>query len=352
KKMRKSSNYGGIVYAVIFSVILSSILISFGGCAKKEAKPRYEDEPIVLFPSGALVLASLNLEKYRTPEAEKQFEKMLSTNPLFKAQMDKIKETTGIDLFRDIDSISFAIYIPEGGTGEEGEALVLSKGRFNETKIIAAIKKEAPSPIKENSYKNTKYYSGTFKNNNAYLALPRPRFAVASSDEKLFQGCLDRFENPLPSVLEDPALKEVLSTVDRQSPFWVAGKLPAIARDKLVQNEDSAFLGKVKSYYLYFKQPAEKGMYMEIGTICDSSADAEEVKKGLQNFLTQIKGFLMFAPGGEAANILLDKALVETEGKTTKLVIKLTEQELKELQQKMQESQKQFQQMMPPPQSK
>lgn len=339
-----------LVYVLVFFVLISGTLILLGGCAKKEAKPRYEDEPIVLFPSGALIVASVNFEKYRTPDTEKEFENMLATNPVFKEQFDKVKETIGLDPFRDIDRVDVALYIPEEGTGEEGEALILGKGTFNETKIIAAINKELPSPVKENSYKNMKYYTGKIKEEDAYLAMPRPRFMVAGSDEKLFQSCLDRFENPLPSVLDDAGLKEVLSSVDRKSPFWLAGKLPTIARDKLEQDENSAFLGKVKSYYLFLKEPAEKGFYMEAGAVCDSDTGAEEVKKGVQNFLTQIRGFLMFAPGADALNMLLDKALVTAEGKTTKLVIKLTEQETKEFQQKWEEAQKQLQQMMPPPQ--
>lgn len=346
--MQRKSKNGKILRLAVFSLLLCLLSGMFVACAPKEKRPTVEEEPMVAFPQGAILLASVNFEEQRTPEAVKEYENVLSTNPYVKEQIEKIKETTGLDLYKDIDRIALALYEAKEEEGKKGvKLLLIGKGKFNEEQLITAIKKNIPAKLETAKFRNVNYYFGSFEESEGFLAFPPPHFAVAGTNKKLFEESLERFENPLASALEDVALKELLKSVDRKSPLWLAGKVPSGSLDEIAKGEGCKFLKGISGYYFYSKEKPDKSSYIELGAICLTAADAEEVKKGFQDFLTKAKGFLMFIPGGEALTMIVDKALVSAEEKKTKVVIELTEEEVADLRKKLEEMQRQFQQVLP-----
>ncbi len=329
-------------------IILMTLLV---GCAREEekaAKPLYEEKPLSVFPPGAMLVGSYDIEETRTGEAVKEYDNMIQDNPQFKEQMDKIKETVGLDPFKDIDKVVAAVYFI---SPEDANVLIMGKGNFDQERIIATLKEEAPNPVEEDSYKNITYYKTLLEKKNLYLAFPHSQFILGGTELQLFQNSIDRFENPLTSVLEDNTLREVLGIVDKSSPFWLAGNVPPSVLENLGEDPNVQFLGNIKSFYFFSRQTGEDISYTEIGTICSSAESAEEVKNAVQGLLNQAKGLIgMFMAGNDAFNIIFDNILIKADGNRAILVLELTNEEIEEFQTKLQEMQKQFEGMMQPPQ--
>ncbi|MCX7765495.1 MAG: hypothetical protein N2246_02160 [Candidatus Sumerlaeia bacterium] len=334
---------------LLVGVIGLLLFTSINGCTKKQQKPSVEQEPMIVFPPGAVMLMSVSMAEQRTPEASKEYEEMLRKDSNLKEQIDKIKEATGMDVFKDIDHIALGLYYDaKKEESERVKVLVLGKGKFNEDKIVSLIKKESQNPVTTIKYAGMSYYTAEIdKNINGFIAFPKPQFLLFGTNKESFESCIDRFSTPLPSTLEDVALSEGLNSVNRKAPFWLAGTVPAGVLDKSSENKTTAMLKKISGYYFYVQPKPDKGSYIEFGAICGSVADAGELKKGMQDLLNQIKGFLMLIPSGEAMNILVNKALVSAEGKKAKMVIELTEKEIIEMKAKWEEMQKNLQPLTP-----
>lgn len=348
-----------LIVCMMFLILSTlSFMVLSTGCSSQEQQQQptssksttsaKEINPLGLLPSGPILIASFSMKEYRTPDAMKEYEEMLSSNQQFKEQMDKIKETTGMDIIRDIDSVGFGLYMTTSEVPEP-KFILAGSGKFDEQKLIDAIKKEAPpeSEITESKYKNYKVYSGKMETDNAFLAFPKDNIVVAANDKAYIEQALDRIDTTLPTALTDSALKDTMVKVDKKAPLWVVGKVPDASREDMKANQESAFMAEVNSYYMFYKQTEQKGMHIEIAALCATPAGADSVKQGVQNLMNQFKPFLSFSPGGEAFTTFFDKALLTAEGNTAKLTIQMTEQELEDFKKKMEAAQTQMQQMMP-----
>lgn len=340
---------GRKISSLLVGVIVLVLFTSLVGCTKKPQKPSVEQEPMIVFPPGAVMVMSINMAEQRTPEASKEYEEMLRKDLNLKEQIDKIKETIGMDVFKDIDHIALGLYYDaQKSEAERLQVLVLGKGKFNEDKIISLVKKESPNPVATIKYAGLNYYTTDLENNiKGFLAFPKPEYLLFGTNQKSFENSIDRFSSPLPSTLEDAALSEGLKSVNRKAPFWIAGIIPSDLLDKSSQNKTATMLKKISAYYFYVQPKPDKGSYIEFAAICKSEADAGELKKGIQDLLNQIKGFMMLIPSGDAMSILVNKALVSAEGKKAKMVIELTEKEIIDMKAKFEEMQKNLQPLAP-----
>jgi len=354
-KTRSMSFWKHIVVLVLISIVSVGILLGCGGedSAQQSVSTTTAkaDNPMTMLPQGALMVAGMNVDIYRTPETMKEYEDALKINPQMKQQLDEIKNLTGLDVLKDLDKIGIAVYLKDPAGEEVPSVAAAASGNFDETKIVAAINSKSPTKLQEGNYSGVKYYFGDMEGTTVYMVFPKSKIIMASNDKAIFDQMIDRSKSSLPSVMNDPQLKEAMAEVKSNSPFWLSGMVPPTALASMQNDPQTAFLAGVKSYYFYVNETAAKGSHIEIGTICSDAAAAESVKTGVQNLLNQIRPMAMMFTG-DTFNVIFDKASVTSSGKIAKIVIELTKTEIEELQKKMeafaQQNAQIMQQMQPP----
>jgi len=174
-------------------------------------------------------------KKYVLPDVQKN----LKANRDYK----QLQEATGLDVFKDVDSVVIA---NSGTTGKK--ALLIVRGQFNQDKIhetVAAVAKNEKEKVKITKAGERNLYEATGKDGQTVFATFIDNGTiVASPDRDMVTAAADGKGG---KISKD--LVAALETADAKQSIWMAGLVPAEATRALGQDEKgpAQAMKKIKS---------------------------------------------------------------------------------------------------------
>lgn len=231
-----------------------------------------------MIPGDSAMVISFDLARLRKAPLYKSMEGMLSNQPDFKAGIAEVKSKTGVDLQKDIDSLTIAI---PADVAKSEAVVIIAKGRIDQGKLTAAAMKAPEAKAKEGSHNGVKLVSvdggkGSFAFVNGYLvagATPGVQKAIDASKGK---GKLAG------------ALSSAISKVDTGKDMWMAVSITDEMRKNMPPDPMTKALTGVRA-----SLDLAKGLGLKLDM---STTDAAQAKKIADQISTQIKASSQGAP--------------------------------------------------------
>ncbi|MFH0793940.1 MAG: hypothetical protein V2A74_07905 [bacterium] len=302
---------------------LALVLIFLIGCGERGVE-KARKNPISQLPAGATTVGVLNFDLLRQRPDFPKMEQELLSDPESRARLEKFKAKTGTDLLHDTGQIAFGVYADKA----EFSFLGIMVGKFDENRIVAAIREEAPAaPVESKKHAKMNYYtiveSKTGRPRTFAFAFPSPQIALFATDENLLFRGLDTLGGKGAPMEKDANFKSLLQRSDAQSTLWVVGLIPESLRDKL-RDSMARDLAHVQKYSVRLRWLAD--LSLEIRLTSETEDEANAVLSTLLGFKGM--GSMLMHPQTSRGAKFLEKLSLRSEKSDVFISLDLTQQEV------------------------
>jgi len=305
------------------AIHLALVLLILAGCGKRGIE-KAQQHPITQLPSGATAVGVLNFRLLRQHPDFPKYEKEMESDLQARARLEKFKAKTGTDLLHDTDRVAFGVY----GDEADFNFLGIILGKFDESKIVAAIKEEAPETnLEAKKFANLNYYvisdPQLRRQKTLAFSFPTPRMVLFATEEDLFLRGLDTLGGKSPAMETDANFKSLLKESDSESTLWVVGLIPETLRDKLYGTM-AGDLAVVEKYSVRLRWLADLSLDIRLTTKTEADAGT------LHSALLGAKGMasmVMHSQSNGAGNVL-EKLTLRSEKSDVFISLQLTAQEV------------------------
>jgi hypothetical protein len=283
--MKKFATWGTIVVLIAFSL---------AACGKKTGAPVAGQAE-----AGAMLnLIPMDVQGVFVFDAHKALntefaDKAIKSDKNYAKYQEFVKET-GLDPQKDIYFLAVGIANKAGA--KEPDAVVVANLKYNKDLLLAKMKKEAKSEIKEEPYNGVTLYLAskpeTGKNGaGAFLDASN----VAMGTEDMVKQVIDIYQKKADNVWKNETLAAVIKTSNTNAMVWSAFAIPPEAMQKMAQqNPMMSSLEGMKAVTMFFDFK-DKALSLEI-----KLAGGEAAKnKQLADMMT---GFKALGAGAAAKN--------------------------------------------------
>jgi len=296
------------------------------GAVAFAAAPARAAEVDVLTPPDAQLIMSFNLRQLvDSPLAKKKgyvqkLKDLLDAEP----QSKEVLKAIGLDPFKDIESMTIAMPIPENPGAQPEKALIIVRGNFDQDKIEAAIMKEPKvKTSKEGTRtvfemkgdKDKETIFGTFVNKNAIVAAPTKAYLLNA-----IKG----------GAKPNAALAKSIGGATGKESMWMGVILTEDMKKQVAANPMTAALGTLESIATTVN--ITDAVIIDVFLNSDKAENAEKVKELINQFLPAIG---LFIGGDENLGPILKKIManlkVSTKGSTVNINVKITEDVIDDL---------------------
>jgi hypothetical protein len=272
----------------------------------------------VLTPADAQMVMSFNLRQVvDSPLAKKKgyvqkLKDLLDAEP----QAKEVLKAIGLDPFKDIESMTVAMPIPENPGAKAEKAMIVIRGNFDQDKIEAALKKEAKvktskegtRTIYEIKGDGAETVFGTFVNKNTIAAAPSKDYLV----------------NSLKGGKPNAALLKSVSGLTGKESMWMGVMLTDEMRKQMKANPQTAAFGSLESVATTVN--VTDAITFDVYLNADNAENAGKMEALVNQFLPLIGAF---AAGDEKVGPIFKKIMnnlkVSVKGNAVNINVKLTE---------------------------
>ena len=194
--------------ALAFGLLVSSSPSAIAGDGVKALK---------LMPADTNVAINLNIKRLRGGKAYAEILAQIRQNADFKDTEDALKRA-GVNLKRDIDTITLGMRAD--GKGDPGGVVVVTEGRFKESKIVSAMKAKN-TDLKKKKHKGVTYYK---LGGDGAMAFLGKKMIMAEPDR--IADVIDRFKSKgRKSAAKSRVMKSMLSRTDTKKDAWFVAEI-------------------------------------------------------------------------------------------------------------------------------
>jgi hypothetical protein len=213
---------------MVLTLVLAMLLV-MPACKKKTPGRLGGEGALAMVPDGAVMLLNFDFLKFSDLAL---FDKMLKDDwkkdggpgKVFADYPDFVKKT-GIDLKKDVYSVTAGIYGELGGAEPQMVALVNLK--YDKEKVLGLLRQNSVIVAEEN-YRGLGLYSlkGDEGKKEARLVFLTP-YAVAIGTEAQVKLAVDLAQGSGASILKNAAMMKYVNKLEKESMFWLAiGNIP------------------------------------------------------------------------------------------------------------------------------
>jgi len=291
------------------------------------ANPVRAVEADAMTPAQAEFVLSVNLKQILDSGLYKKHAADLLNLALQSPEVKKIIGATGIDPMRDLDTVtvaSWGIQTPK--------FLVMIRGKFDQNKIVAAIKAQAKEDPKvkisqEGAF--TIVEAPAEKGQTVYTTVAH-RGAVVMANDK--ETLLKAARSTGPARV-NPELKSALGKLNGKESLWMAGAVTEELRKMATDKEAREFAQKVKGLTASLTLSDNADLKVQVLT-----NDADTAKT-LKDKVDEVKpALLLFAGGnsqfGDILKELVDGLKSRTDNNTVTFDLTITEELIKKISKK------------------
>ena len=247
---------------------------------------------------------------------------LLSTNEM----VQEILESTGVDPFRDVESVLVAAR----GQREKGRFVVVARGKFQPSKIAKAIEKQGKengAPVKKTQEEGATLWELPTPAFSIYAGFIGKEAVVVSNVKEDIIECLTG------GIRKEPSreLKTALERMTGREAAWMVGLVTAESR-KEMRGPDAIreFAENVDSWSLTLDMTDAIAVAMNMHT--PDGASATTLRKTIEDkFFPFVKNTNKNGPNGKKVESLLDVIKLETKGSSFGIKAKVDEDLLKKL---------------------
>lgn len=310
--------FGGFFVAAALSLTLLGTGKAFG-----------VEPDAMIPPDSEFVLSARPKQLLESPFLKAQgWDVLLKTLLATNDTVQQILETTGIDPFKDIESLQMTTK----GQGPEAEVLIVVRGKLNPKKIAKAIEEQGENsgaPVKKFKEKGATLWELKTPGPSIYVGFLENKAVLAATKKENLVSCLTGgFKE---SVNDD--LRTALEKVDGKEGVWAAGVITDQARRGMDRQDDLKPLAdKMESWAASFDMTDT--MKFAIDLYAKDAATARTLKD-----LTENKFFPFLKErnqrNNEAAKKRMDTVMkdlkLETKGKSVSARLTVDAEMLKNL---------------------
>lgn len=299
------------------------------GCGKIDTQ-RVENDPLLAIPSGARMAVIIDIANSRHFKIFQEGINDIQKDAQSTQKLKDFETKTKINIFKDVDSISMAVYQP-GSASSEGVAVF--KGNFDKARVIKAIKDEKGLEFK---YKKLKYYVTTDKD-KLHIAIPSNKLIILSGDENTLKKSLDLLLTPkdINNIRADKELIEHLSSLNQKAIFRVVSEIPSNVKEQMSKNPALKPFEVINTIRAFIDISDAYNINADL--IAKDPAATEIVKTELLKNIELIK---TIAKGvgqdkGAVVSDLLQKIVINSKNNVLNIVLKISSEEFTQFRQTM-----------------
>lgn len=194
-------------------------LVAYVGAGAPAPQAGTPDE-LSLLPAESAVVAYADVQAVMASSFR---QRLLEALPSEHRAPDRIREATGIDVERDIDSV-VAGFVPDGATDErEGSPLIVVKGRFDATRLEAVAVEHGGTAGEHAGIRLVDFESEREPGTVAFFA---PGVLVVG-DDALVRQAIDRGMNG-GGVRSNEVVMQLIGAIEPGSSAWAVGRVEAM----------------------------------------------------------------------------------------------------------------------------
>jgi hypothetical protein len=308
---------------------LSALVLTLGVLSATSVA-RAADEVAIdpLVPSDAEILAGINVRSILdSPLMKKKGQEELKAALKKNADLMKVLDATGLDPFKDIDTITMA----NSGGLTNGKVLLVARGRFNLDKIhttAEAVAKDKPDHLKILKEGNVTVYELKGEGANA----DKPGYAAFADNKTLIVTTSKPYTLEMAqaggktSNKPTKEMQDALSKLSGKESVWMAALITEEMKQALKANPQMAPLAP-KLHFVTGGLTLSDGLLLGLQV---HTADAQTAGK-VKMMIAGIKPFLQLAAQsneemGPVINELLENLKIESNKNAATVSLKVTEE--------------------------
>ena len=259
----------------------------------------------------ANIVVHFDSKRLQQSQTFKDLMSMAMANPKAKSNLDDMKSKTGVDVLKDIDSVTAQIKAPKA-PGSKAQVLGYVQGRFNAQSVVGAMK------ANKNEVKEVKASWGVMYQNPADAS-----FSFAFISGGMLFGSTELVQNYKTGTFGGPLAKLAASFKDQAQDLWVVVDMNEEMRKDLGKKNPmmAQFVKVIGS--LDFKP----GLHLNIRATGESAAGPAQIAQMAQAQLaasTQSPQAAMFAG-------MIKKSSVTAQGNDLVLDVPLNQQDVNQI---------------------
>ncbi len=307
-------------------ILLSAVLtVSVAACSKTSGTGAAKED-LALVPKEADIIVMANVTRMRNTAMWRKIVDVRDSNAQSKKDYDEFVQKTGLDPFKQVDSIFVAV--PQGG-GDQKEFASIVRGQFNEAKLVAYAREQAKKEgrdVNTTEYNGKKLYTDNQKG-EAWATFLDGKTLVIGGKEWV-KKVVDLAGNKGgESAKKNEILASLLKRAKTSDALWGAGVVPQSMRDQFKNDPRLSSASSMKD--IFGSVDFASGITADLNVDTGSEADAKDIAAKAAAQLAEIRKSPQFMMMGLAQ--FLDGIKVDNKAATFHLAINFNQQQVDDL---------------------
>jgi hypothetical protein len=282
-------------------------------------------EDLALVPKETNIILMANVARMRNTAMWRKLLDMRDQDVQAKKDYDEFVQKTGLDPFKQIDSVFVAF--PAGGSDQKEFAAIL-RGTFNESKLVEWARETAKKDGRDltiSDYGGKKVYTDNVKG-EAYATFLDGKTVVVGGKEWV-KKVIDLAQNKGESAKANGELATLMKRAKTSDALWGAGLVSQATRDSFKNDPRLASAGSMKD--IFGSVDFASGVNADLNVDTGSEADAKDLSAKATAQLADIRKSPQFMMMGLAQ--YLDGIKIDSKGATFHLTFKYNQQQVDDL---------------------
>ena len=208
----------GILTAGLTTGLVASYMGGLPVALSHQAGP----EDLAYVPPDAIAVGYANVQEVMASELRQRLRRMQEATP-DNQQRHEFEEKTGVDVERDIDAVVGALLPPAPGGDQDGQPLVLARGRFDQVRI-EGLAREHGGEVSE--YQGVRVIAHTDGDKTMALGFVAPGMVAVGTRDGV-QGAIDA-QRTGRNVMSNTEIMRLVGELDGNN-AWAVGRFDAMA---------------------------------------------------------------------------------------------------------------------------
>jgi hypothetical protein len=254
-------------------------------------------------------------------------------------EFNEFKKKTGLDPRKDLETgIVVLMDLPSGPNDKNEKLYLVVSGKFDQKKIIAAMKAEEKDNFKEEKISGYTLYHGSTLNNETqeqkelFLSFKNTDLILfATSQDSILAAC-QIADGKKDSIAKGSTLYDMFENVNQSHMFWGLFTIPESSKKELESGPGMMFPAFKDITSIYFGGSYDgKNLAIDANLFTAKSESIKELATTLNSFKDMIQSFA--SQGEQSADSakameIIDKINISQEKDSVKITISLTKEQL------------------------